>query len=695
MGLEDTVTPVEKVQFAQRDGVAVITLCNPPTGALSADVRSALTTHLNAVVADETIQAVVLTGSEAIFATGAGDQEQRDDAPALADVCQLIEDMEKPVAVAINGAALGGGLELALAAHLRVATPSARLGCPEITLGLVPNAGGTQRLPKLVGGVIALKMLLSGRSVRGDSARKIGLIDVVASDDLVDTAVEHVKRLAESGEVLRRSSDRRDRLGEGADFLEAVAVHRKAADASALDAPLRMIECIEAALLLPYEIGRGMEQAAFDDLVTSEHSKALRHLFTVERQLQAATRWTGNVTSRSLNGVAVVGAQGLGAEVAVLCLDAGFDVVVAEESDDALEEGVARIIEHYDQRVAKGKMSEDDVEQVLDRMQAVAGYQFVSDTDVVIDPTPVLTKKRVAALDAVMKAGAVLLVGGEKVTLNQVASMTGRASDVIGMRFFPIVGRNRLVELATTETSAPKAIATARQLARKLDRLILETGAGREAIGTRLGEALHAAADLCLEDGARIGQIDAALRDWGMPHGSFAWRDLVGVNRFSGPSDSEGARGGGLDNVLTSVGRTGASVGRGYYLYRNRGKPGIEDHQVAEMVDADRGAKGIKARSLSDGEIRKRCVAAMAGAGAQMLAEGIARRPADIDLVAIHGLGFARRTGGVMFAADQLGLDTVRTLLAEQSTISARITAPPPFLQDLIRSEKTFADLDT
>ena len=694
MGMEDKLAPAERVQSETRDGVALLTICNPPTGALSADVRSGLFNSLNKAAQDDTIKAVVITGSDAIFATGAGVQESQNDAPDLATLCQTIEDMEKPVAVAINGAALGGGLELALAAHLRVATANARLGSPEITLGLVPNAGGTQRLPKVIGGVVALKLLLSGRSVKGDAARKIGLVDALDEGDLVGTAIAHARKLSDSDGALRRSSQRRDRLGEGTDFLEAVSVHRKAAIASALDAPLRMIECIEAALLLPYDIGRGMEQAAYEDLVGSEHSKALRHLFLIERQLQAATRWQGNVQSRPLNGIAVVGAQGLGAEVAVVCLDAGFDVVVAEDSDDALEVGVARIIEHYDGRVARGKMSEEDVEKVLDRMQAVAGFQSISNADVVIDPAPLLTKKRVAELDAVMKAGAVLIVGGEKVSLSQVAVMTGRASDVVGMRFAQNVSANRLVEFSSIDSSGPKAIATARQLARKLDRLILDTGAGKEAIGTRLSEALHAAADLCLEEGARIGQIDAALRDWGMPFGSFAWRDIKGVNRFSKPRDSEGERGGGLDAVLTSVGRVGLSVGRGYYNYPNRGKPGVEDHEVAQMVEADREAKQITARSFSDGEIRKRCLAAMAGVGAQMLAEGVAKRPADIDLVAIHGLGFARRTGGVMFAADQLGLKTVGNLLAEQSAVSARITAPPSMLEDLIRSGKGFADLN-
>ncbi|NNE88557.1 MAG: hypothetical protein HKN27_10815 [Silicimonas sp.] len=692
--MEDQVIPAEKVRSTHRGAVSVITMSNPPTAALSADVRAGLSSELEKAANDDAVKAIVITGANGAFATGAGIREAKTDAPDLATLCHTIEDMTKPVVAAIGGAALGGGLELALAAHLRVAHANARLGSPEITLGLVPNAGGTQRMPKVIGGVAALKLLLSGRSVNGTTAHKIGLVDALDEGHVIETAVKHAMRLAQSGGALRRSSSRRDRLGEGTDFLEAVAVHRKAALASALDAPMRMIECIEAALLLPFDIGRGMEQAAYEDLVGSEHSKALRHLFAAERQLQAATKWTGKVESRPLKGIAVVGARHLGAEVSVLCLDAGFDVVVAEESDDALEEGVARIIEHYDARVALGKMSEDDVEKVLDRMQAVAGYKFVSEADVVIDPAPMLTKKRVAALDAVMKAGAILVVGGEKVSLAQVAAMTGRSSDVIGMRFSQGVTKNRLIEFSTVEGTAPKAVATARQLARKLDRLILETGAGKEAIGTRLGEALHAAADLCLEDGARIGQIDAALRDWGIPYGSFAWRDLQGVNRFTGPRDTEGARGGGLDSVLTSVGRLGISVGRGYYLYRHRGRPGIEDHEVAQMVDADRGAKRINVRALSDGEIRKRCVAAMAGVGAQMLTEGVAKRPADIDLVAIHALGFARRTGGVMFAADQLSLDVVRALLAEQSSQSARITAPPPMLQDLIRSKKSFADLN-
>ncbi len=695
MGREEQVAPAETVRSERRDDVLVITINNPPTAALSSDVRTRLWAEIEAADKDATILAMILTGSDRIFATGAGLQdEDASDAPSLAALCDRIEAASKPVAAAIAGSALGGGLEIALAAHFRVAATSARLGAPDITLGVLPNAGGTQRLPKVIGGVAALKLLLSGRAVAGEVARKLGLVDVLGAGDLVTAAITHARHLAQSGEPLQRSSTRRDRLGEGTDFLEAVATHRRAAESSPLDAPMRMIECVEAALLLPYDIGRGMEESAFEDLVGSEHSKSLRHIFAAERQLQAATKWEGRVPSRPMQAVAVIGAKGVASELIVQCLDAGFDVRVAEANDEALEEAVSRIIGHYDARVAAGTLTEDEVEDILDRMQAVSGFSSVPDADVVIDPAPLITKKRVAAIDAAMKAGAVLLLGCEKVSFETVAGMTGRQPDVVGLRVYPGLKKNRLVEMAAGDRTSPKAIATARSFARKIDRLILDTAPGKEAIGTVLIEALHAAADLCLEDGATIGQIDLALRDWGIPHGSFSYRDQVGLRRASAPQGTEGLRGGGIDAVLISVGRFGMAAGRGYYQYTERGKPGVEDQEVSEMIAADRRAKSIEPRRISDAQIRFRVVSAMAGAGAQLLVEGIARRPSDIDMAAVHGLGFARRTGGIMYAADLLGLDEVSKHLVEMSRLSTRIPSPPQMIQDLIRSEQGFSDLN-
>ena len=491
MGLNEQVEPADKVRSECRENVLVITIENPPTAALSGDVRKRLMEEVEKADDDRSISAVVITGGVGMFATGAGlAEEVSDDTPTLGALCDRIEASSKPVVAAIGGPALGGGLEIALATHMRVATPTARLGAPDITLGVLPNAGGTQRLPKVIGGVAALKLLLSGRAVAGEVARKLGLVDVLESTDLIAAAVAHAERLAESGGELRRSSARRDRLGEGTDFLEAVATHRRAAEASPLDAPIRMIECVEAALLLPYEIGRGMEEAAFDDLVNSEHSKSLRHIFAAERRLQAATKWEGRTPSRALDSVAVISAKGIGSELVVQCLDAGFNVMVADANDEALEAGVSRVIGHYDARIANQQITEEEVEDILDRMQAVSGFNTLPDADVVIDPSQVLTKERLATLDAAMKAGAVLMVGGERVPMDKVAALTGREADVVGLRFYPGMKKNRLVEMSIGDNTGAKAVATARAFARKIDRLILEVAPAKEAIGTRIVESL-------------------------------------------------------------------------------------------------------------------------------------------------------------------------------------------------------------
>jgi 3-hydroxyacyl-CoA dehydrogenase len=696
MGKEEQAVSSDKVWREDRDGIAVLTLHNPPLATLSADVRFQLLNRVEAAAADETVRGIVILGSGEVFAAGASASETiATDAVDLVTLCDRIEAVNKPVIAAIQGTALGGGLELALAAHLRVARPAARLGSPEITVGLVPVAGGTQRLPKVVGGVAALKMLLSGRAVSGESALKLGLVDVLSAGDPMEEAMKLARKVAASGGELRRSSQRRDRLGEGTAFLEAVAQQRKMAAKSPLEAPLRVIECVEAALLLPYEIGRGLEQAAYHDLVGSEHSRSLRHIFAAERQLQAATRWEGRAPSRPLKSVAVIGARTSGAELAVICLDAGFEVVVAEDSDEALESGVARIIEHFDARVAKGTMTEEAVEQVLDRMNAVSGFERIGDCDIVIDPNPVSTATRVGELDAAMRAGAVLAVATEGARIGEVAAKTRRATDVLGLRFPLGVRRNRLVEFTATEAAGPNAVATARALMRKLDRLILDVAPAQYAVGTTILEAMHAAADLCLEDGASVLQVDAALRDWGIPFGSFHLRDIGGLRRLSGPSGLKGQRGGGLDEDLIASGRIGLAAGKGYYLYRQRGKAGAEDPALAAMVESDRAAKSIRPKRLSDGEIRIRCLTAMAGAGAQLLSDGIVKRPDDIDMVAVHALGFARRTGGVMFAADLLGLLEVRQRLLEMSRVSSRIAAPGQIFDDLVASRKGFSELNS
>ena len=677
----------------QHGDVTVLTIANPPSGVLTPEIRTTIQAALEAAIEDTACKAIVVAGTGGAFAMGTGLYVADGDAaeaPELGALCDQIEACDKPVVAAIAGPALGNGLELALAAHVRVASPSARLGAPEITIGLVPGAGGTQRLPKVVGGLAALKMLLSGRSVNGASAAKLGLVDELTERDVVEAAVQLARTLAEDGTPLPRSSQRRDRLGDGGAFLEAVAEHRRAASMSPLDAPLRLIECVEAALLLPYHVGRGLEAAAFEDLVGSDHSRSLRHVFAAERRLATSSKIEGRTPSRPLSAIGLIGARGIGGEIAVACLDAGFTVSVAERNDAALEAGVNQIIKHYDAQVAAGKLKEDAVETTLDRLHAVVGFATLADADVIIDPGPSVPKSIIAELDGIMKAGAVLATGSEVVDVATIAAATRRPGDVVGLRLYPGMKKNRLAEIIPSDATAPRALSTARALARKLDRLVIATGPGPEGIGQRITEALHAAADFCVEEGARISQVDAALQDWGLPLGSFAWRDAEGLSKARRQRHETD-----LGAQLADAGRLGRANGRGFYLYSENGRKGVEDPEVLAMIDAERAKSGKKPRGIDDGEVRLRCVAAMAGAGAQLLAEGVAKTPSDIDMVAIHGLGFARRTGGVMFAADLIGLAQVRQLLMDMSQASPRLSPPSPAFQDLIKAGKSFAALES
>ncbi len=684
------------LETAPGGDVALLFIDNPPSGMISDAVRERLSAELQSAKNDPAINAIVLAGKGGAFAVGTTLEPARKDADDeqveaddLAALCDRIEATDKPVVAAITGPALGNGLELALAAHARVVSPSSRLGAPEITIGLVPGAGGTQRLPKVVGGLTALKMLLSGRTVDGRVAKKIGLADMLVETDVLDAAIEFARELAFSGTELKRSSKRRDKLGEGNSFLEAVAEHRRQAEASALDAPLRLIECVEAALLLPYDVGRGLEAAAFEDLVDSDHSRALRHVFAAERRLAQTTRERGTGPSRPITNIGLLGARGVGSEIAVACMDAGFSVVLAEANDDALEVGVARIIEHYDAQVAAGKMKEEAAEDTLDRLQASSGYAMLADVDVVIDPGPTITRAQVSDVDAALKAGAIVATGAEQVDVDTVASATKRPGDVVGLRLFAGMRRNRLAEIIPGSGTTPRTIATVQRLARKLDRMVIVTGPGKTGIGQRVEEGLHAAADLCVLEGASMEQVDDVLRDWGLPHGSFAARDLSGLGRTPRRGLEPG-----LGQLVATKGRVGHGVGRGFYSYKNRGTAGEPDPAVDALIGEERQRLNITPRNFADREIRARCLAAMAGAGAELLENGTAARPAEIDMVAIHGLGFARRTGGVMFAADLLGLATVRDLLGEMSAASPRVPEPVEMFDTLIAAKKTFADLN-
>ena len=672
--------------LSRRGGVAIITIDNPPVAALSLEMCTALAARFDEVGADPEVTAIVLTGTPGRFAVGAVVTGQEiETARAVADLADRIEASARPVVAAIGGPALGAGLELALAAHLRVAGAAARLGFPDITIGLVPGAGGTQRLPRLIGGTASLRMLLGGRAVQAEAAKSLGLADEIVDGDLVEAACDLAATLV--GTELSRTSQRRDRLGHSARFLEAVAEQRRMADRSALDAPARIVECVEAALLLPYEIGRGLEIAAFEDLATSDQARALKYVSLAERRLRSTERIAERERSRPLGRIGIAGLTGGGAALAVACLDAGFEVVAAERSEEALEAGVTRVIEGFDARVAAGRMEEGAVDATLDRLHAVAGYRRLEECDLVISTSPRPSKRLIGELDAVMRAGAILTTAAEIAPPERIAGFTSRPADVLGLHLYAGNGRARIVEIVPPPGVGTRALATLRTLARKLDLMAVIAGETSTGIGWRLLDALHAAADLCLLQGASLEHIDTVLADWGFPGGSFARRDAEGLDARARLSE-------GLEARLVAAGRTGRGAGAGFYAYTGGARVGVSDKDLASIVTRARTEAGIDTRPPGDVEIRKRCIAAVAGAGARLLQEEAVRRPADIDMIAIHGLGLARRTGGVMFAADTLGLEDVARRLDMMHALDPRIPDGSGTLGRLAQAGKDFAALD-
>lgn len=668
----------DRVRSETRDGIAVIRILNPPLSALTLSTIEQL--HSAAETALGEADALVIAGAEARFAIGAVvEGREIETTAALSALAEHLESSERPVVAAIGGPALGGGLELALAAHARVAGGAARFGFPDVTIGLAPGAGGTQRLPRLVGGTAALRLLLSGRSIGAEAALRLGLVDEAVEGDPVEAAVALARRLTAEAAPLPRTRDRRDRLGGGTAFLEAVAEQRRLAERSSLEAPTRIVECVEAALLLPFEVGRGLEEAAYEDLVRSEQTLALRHLGRAERRLRMRTAGQTTSPSRPLDIIGVAGLARGGAALAMACLDAGFEVIAAERNDETLESGVARIMEAFDNRVAAGQLTEDAAEQTLERLRTVAGYRALSAADIVVSTAARPSRRLIEELDSVMKAGAVLAVAAETAPPGAIAETTSRPSDVLGLHLHSGSGRARFAEIAPAPGSGEPALASLRALARRLDLLVVEAGPASTGIAPALIDALHCAADACHADGAGIALIDRTLAGLGITGGSFASRDAEGLeHRARRHPDGPEAR-------LIAAGRGGRRSGKGFYVYPKgpRGA-GAEDAGLREILPA--GSR----RAPGETEIRARCLAALAGAGARLLASGAALHAADIDVVSVYGLGLARRTGGAMCAAERIGLAEIVARLDDLHARHPRIAAPTDALRALARDGRGF-----
>jgi len=688
------------VRQTRNGAVMVLSIDAPPVNALGAAVRAGLADGLQAALSDPSVGAIVICAVGPSFSAGADIREFGHPAPqgvpGLPELCNRIEACGKTVIAAIQGAALGGGLELALAAHVRLAGPRARLGLPEVALGLLPGAGGTQRTPRLTGAGPALRLMLTGKPVSAQEALAIGLVDAVV-EDLEPTAVALGADLAAERKAPLRTRDRQDGLQDVARYQADVAAARASAP-SGLPAPGRIVDCVEAAMLLPFDRGLVFERAAFEDLAASPESVGLRRAFFAERR--AAVFPEAGARAHPVSHVGLVGLGETGAAIALLLLQAGLRVTAVVQGSGALEAGLNRVARLQEDAVAAGRLTDEARGHDRARLLPASDLSALAGCDLVIEALPedeALKASVLANLGRLLRPGAVIATTVSWLDPAGLASASGRAADVVGLHLCPPIQRIWLAELGVSAETGAEAVATLAALLRRIGKLPVRVGAGPGLVGNRVMAALRIAADLLLEEGAGPSQVDAALQDYGFVLGPYRALDLAGPERTWAHRQREAQAGrpvpaGDLADMLVGAGRLGQETGRGYYLHDAKGVR--DDPEVLSLLGELRSAKGIVPRRIGSDEIRLRCLSALANESIKVLGEGLALRPSDIDAILVAGYGFPRWHGGPMAWAADRGLLVLRADLRRFAPQAPEFWAVAPLIDDLIRDGRHLNDLD-
>ncbi|MDR7007340.1 3-hydroxyacyl-CoA dehydrogenase NAD-binding domain-containing protein [Paraburkholderia strydomiana] len=699
-------TSTDVVTRELRGKVLLVTIDHAPVNALSADVRRGLLAAIEAADSDPSVQAVLIVGAGRNFIAGADIREfgKPPVPPSLPDVCNRIEACTKPVVAAIHGAALGGGLEVALAAHYRLAVDGAKLGLPEVQLGLLPGAGGTQRTPRLIGAQAALDLMLSGRHANAQEALALGLVDRLgSSDDILAEGLAYVHELLAGHAPVRRTRDA-TALNDRAASLAVVATARAetAKKSRGLFSPLKIVDAVEAAIAQPFEDGLRRERQLFLECLDSPQRAGLVHAFFAEREVLKAPE-TRDTKPRALNAIGVVGGGTMGAGIAVAVLDAGLPVTMIERDEASLARGRAHIEKVYDGLIAKGRMSAEKKAQLMALWTGSTSYDALANADLVIEAVfeDLSVKQAVfAELDRVCKPGAVLATNTSYLDIDAIAASISRPADVIGLHFFSPANIMKLLEVVVPKAVSADIVATAFELAKKLRKTPVRAGVCDGFIGNRILAVYRSAADAMMEDGASPYQIDAAVRAFGFPMGPFQVVDLAGgdigwaARKRRAATRNPAARYVQIADRLCERGWFGQKTGRGFYLYPEGSRSGQPDPEVEAIIDAERVRAGITPREFCDDEIIRRYMAAMINEGANVVHERIALRPLDVDVTFLYGYGFPRYRGGPMKYADMVGLPRILADIHEFAKEDPLFWRASPLLIDLVERGADFASLN-
>jgi 3-hydroxyacyl-CoA dehydrogenase len=701
----------ERIVITKQDGVAVVQIDNPPVNALSAGVIAGLASAVDQAEGDTTIEVVVIMGAGRTFVAGADIKDLQQAAwgdgsgpPETHDFLQRLEDCSKPIVMAIHGTALGGGAELAMAGHYRVAVPEARIGQPEVNLGIIPGAEGTQRLPRLVGVAKAIEMCVSGKPIGAPEAAGAGLVDHLVAGDLTAGAIAFARDVASRGGPHPKTRERNDKLGTPEVNAPLFAAGRDLARKTRrnMQAPLAVVDAIEGAATLPFLDGCRREREILMECLRSEQCKALIHAFFAERAVAKVPDVPQDARAFPIETVAIIGAGTMGGGIAMACANAGLRVVLADAGREALDRGTSTIRRNYASSVKRGRLSPEVVEQRLNLISPEVGFEGCRTADLIIEAVfenAALKKQVFSELDAVAKPGCVLATNTSTLDIDAIAAATARPASVVGLHFFSPAHVMRLVEIVRGQMTGTDVLATVLAFAKRLGKVGVVVRNGPGFVGNRMMFPYMYEAQFLVEEGATPEQVDRVLTDWGMAMGIFAvddmggldvaWRVRQELHQFEEP----GARKPLVADTLVEMGRLGQKTGKGWYRYGDDRKP-VSDPEVHTLIERVATSAGIERRQVGDQEILDRTLYALINEGARLLDEGIALRSADIDVIYLTGYGFPAYRGGPMFFADRVGLSKILDRVSSFYRELGPRWQPAPLLERLATDGLTFREFD-
>jgi 3-hydroxyacyl-CoA dehydrogenase len=692
------------VKFEKQGAIGVITIDSPPANAISFAVKKGLNDYFQACLEDHECKAIVLTGGGRMFVAGADisefGQTTPEGVPELEDIITNFELSPKPIVAAINGFALGGGMELAMGCHYRLIAPTASVGQPEVNLGFIPGGGGTQRLPRLVGVEMALEMIVRGNPIDAEKALAAGAVDEIVDGDLIARAVEFAEERADSGEAPRQTGQLTEKVSDVDpkifdDWREKIAPKSRN-----MEAPFECINAIEASTKLDIVEGIAFEREIFVRLMATNEAKSMRHMFFAEREIAKIPDVPRDTAQQEIKKAAIIGSGTMGGGIAMNFANAGIPVVVVDVAQDALDAGLKKVKDNYAGSVSRGRISQDKMDECVSLISGTTDYADLGDADIVIEAVfedMSLKKKIFAELDNVCKPEAILASNTSSLDINEIATATNRPDRVCGTHFFSPANVMKLMENVRTDKSSKETIATIMSLAKKLRKTGVLVGVGDGFVGNRMLHIAARIAEFMLEEGALPEQVDKVIYDFGFPMGPFVMSDLAGVDvRYLIRQEQKKLYADRRQSViidrLYETGRYGQKTNAGWYKYEDGSRKAIPDSFMEDLIVKTSAELGFERRSFSDDEILETYLYSIINTGAKVLEEGLAIRSSDIDVVWHYGYGFPRYWGGPMFYADLIGLPKIYEKVIELHERYGAWCEPSNLLKSLAEEGKGFKD---